>query len=121
MDITITDIDALPLTYDSRYAFEEMEDTFKLGDTSTLYIMATREDGWENTAGLEEMKALEEEFQNDSLVDDAPTNFGESGIDTPEEREAGWDLPLKETDLETLWETFVEGEEVFIPIKIGSA
>src|SRR5690625_7200090 len=56
MDLTIPDIDALPLSYDSRYAFEEMEDTFKLGDTSTLYIMATREDGWENTAGVGEKK-----------------------------------------------------------------
>src|SRR5690625_5862877 len=105
MDLTIPDIDALPLSYDSRYAFEEMEDTFKLGDTSTLYIMATREDGWENTAGLEEMKALGEEFQNDPLVDDAPTIFGGSGIDTPEERGAAWDSPLKESDLEPLWET----------------
>src|SRR5690625_3697478 len=62
MDLTIPDIDALPLSYDSRYAFEEMEDTFKLGDTSILYIMATREDGWENTAVWEEKKSLGEEF-----------------------------------------------------------
>lgn len=121
MDLTIPDIDALPLSYDSRYAFEEMEDTFKLGDTSTLYIMATREDGWENTAGLEEMKALEGEFQNDPLVDDAPTIFGESGIDTPEEWEAAWDSPLKESDLEPLWETFVQGEQLFIPVTLAAA
>src|SRR5690625_7577611 len=80
MDLTIPDIDALPLSYDSRYAFEEMEDTFKLGDTSTLYIMATREDGWENTAGLGEIKDVEKEIQKSTRDDDTRAHPGGSGL-----------------------------------------
>ena len=121
IDLTIPDIDALPLSYDSRYALEEMEATFDMTDESSLYIIATRDEGWENTAGLEEMKALEKEFQDDPLVDDAPTIFGESGIDTPEEWEEAWDSPLKETDLEPLWDTFIQGDQLFIPVTLAVA
>src|SRR5690625_7587696 len=67
------------------------------------------------------MKALEKEYQDDPLVDDAPTIFGESGIDTPEKWEEAWDSPLKETDLEPLWDTFIQGDQLFIPVTLAVA
>ena len=69
MELTIPQVDSLPLSYDSRQAYELMDKEFGLGEKSTVYMIAERKGGWNNTAGLEEMKNLEEQLLNDKDVD----------------------------------------------------
>jgi len=75
MELTIPAIDSLPKSYDTRQAFELMDDTFGLGDQSSVYIVAERAQGWEDTAGLQAMKTLEDQLIKDSLVDKVTTIF----------------------------------------------
>jgi RND superfamily putative drug exporter len=121
MDLTIPEIDSLPITYDSRYAFEQVEETFELGDQSVMYMIAEREDGWENTEGFTEMKEIEDRLISDSLVNEVTTVFGLTGIDTAEQWDQAWNSPLRETELEPLWESFVEKEQLFIPVTLDVA
>ena len=62
MKLTIPQVDSLPISYDSRQAYELMDKEFGLGEKSTIYMIAERSDGWENTDGLEEMKKLEDQL-----------------------------------------------------------
>ncbi len=53
MDLTIPAIDSLPKSYDTRQAFELMDETFGLGDQSSVYVIAERHSGWEDEEGLQ--------------------------------------------------------------------
>lgn len=120
MELTIPQIDSLPKSYDSRIAFEQMEDTFNLGDNSSIYILAKRAGGWENTEGLKQLKMFTDELTKDKLVADVVTVYGLSGIDSPEAWEQAYSSPAK-AELEPLWKQFVQGEELLIPVTLNAA
>lgn len=120
MDLAIPEIDSLPESYDSRMAFELMEETFNLTDTSTVYMVAHREDGWEDEDGLLAMKALEEELTDDSLVDEVTTIFTASEISTVDEWNQAMMVPELETNLSPLVETFIQKEQLMIPVTLAA-
>ncbi|MEK5036785.1 MMPL family transporter [Sporosarcina sp. FSL K6-3457] len=121
MELTIPAIDSLPKSYDTRQAFELMDDTFGLGDQSSVYIVAERAQGWENTAGLQAMKTLEEQLTKDALVDKVTTIFTASDIDSVEQWEQALQVPEMATGLTPLVETFVKDKQLMIPVTLGAA
>ena len=108
MDLTIPQIDSLPESYDSRQAFELVADTFNLGDTSSLYVIAERAEGWEDEDGLLAMKELENELTKDDLVDEVTTIFTASDIDSVEQWNQAMMAPEIAATLTPLVETFVQ-------------
>lgn len=121
MNLTIPQIDSLPKSYDSRQAYEWLEDEFQFGKESTVYVIATREKGWQDIEGLEQLKKLEDEFLNDSLVDEVTTIYSLSGINSPNEWEQAWEVPEMKATLSPLWDSFVQDEKLFIPVKIKAS
>lgn len=118
MDLTIPEIDSLPKSYDTRQAFELMDETFGLGDQSSVYVIAERTGGWEDTKGLQSMKALETELSNDPLVDEVNTIFTTSDIDSVEQWEQAMTVPDVATGLSPLVETFVKDKQLMIPVTL---
>lgn len=118
IDLTIPQIDSLPESYDSRQAFELMEDTFNLADTSTVYVIAERQDGWEDDDGLQAMKDLEEMLAKDKLVDEVTTIFTASEIPSVEQWTQAMMVPEMEMNLAPLLETFVQDEKLMIPVTL---
>ena len=121
MEMTIPTIDSLPKSYDTRQAFELMDDTFGLGDQSSVYIIAERANGWEDTDGLQAMKELEEHLEKDSLVDKVTTIFTASDIDSVEQWEQALLVPEMATGLTPLAETFIKDKQLMIPVTLGAA
>ncbi|WP_342506878.1 MMPL family transporter [Sporosarcina sp. FSL K6-2383] len=120
MELTIPGIDALPKSYDTRQAFELMDDTFGLGEQSSVYVIAERANGWEDTAGLQAMKALEEQLEKDSLVDKVTTVFTASDISSVEQWEQAMLVPEMAAGLSSLVETFVKDKQLMIPVTLGA-
>jgi len=118
MDLTIPEIDSLPKSYDTRQAFELMDETFGLGDQSSVYVIAERTGGWEDTKGLQSMKALETELSNDPLVDEVNTLFTASAIDSVEQWQQAMTVPDLATGLSPLVETFVKDKQLMIPVTL---
>ncbi len=118
MELTIPSIDSLPKSYDSRQAYEALEDEFGLGEKSSVYVIATREDGWQDPLGLEEIKALEEDLLKDSIVDEVTTIYSLSGINQPEEWEQAMAAPGMEATLKPLAEKFIQDEKLLIPVTL---
>ena len=121
MELTIPGIDSLPKSYDTRQAFELMDDTFGLGDQSSVYIIAERANGWEDTEGLQAMKTLEEELAMDSLVDKVTTIFTASDITSVEQWEQALQVPEMAAGLTPLVETFIKDNQLMIPVTLGAA
>lgn len=120
MELTIPQIDSLPKSYDTRAAYELMEDTFGLGDQSSVYIIAEREGGWTDEDGLASMKSLEETLREDPLVDEVTTLFTASGIASPEEWTQANLVPEMKTQLEPVQEAFVQNEKLMVPVTLAA-
>ena len=120
MELAIPQIDSLPESYDSRQAFELMEEQFHLGDTSSVYVIAERAGGWEDEGGLRAMKTLEKELTSDALVDNATTIFTASEIDSVEQWTQAMMVPEMAANLSPLLETFVKEELLMIPVTLAA-
>lgn len=120
MELTIPDIDSLPESYDSRYAYELVENEFGLANESSLYIIAERADGWEDDDGLASMKDLEDKLVDDPLVDSTTTIFSASEIETVEQWNQAMMAPEMAASLEPLLETFVKDDKLMIPVTLGA-
>ncbi|MEH7388858.1 MMPL family transporter [Bacillus sp. JJ1474] len=121
MNLTIPQIDSLPESYDSRQAYELLEDEFGLGKKASAFIVAAREDGWQDTDGLEQMKKLEEDLLKDPLVEEVKTIYALSGIHSPEEWEQAWTVPEMKAKLEPLTESFIKDEKLLIPVTLNAS
>lgn len=118
MKLTIPQVDSLPLSYDSRQAYELMDKEFGLGEKSTVYMIAERSDGWENTTGLEMMKKIEDQLLDDKDVESVNTIFSASNIATAEQWEQSMEMPEVKAQLTPLLESFVQGNKLLIPITL---
>ncbi len=121
MELTIPAIDSLPKSYDTRQAFELMDETFGLGDQSSVFVVVERIGGWDKGEGLRSMKTLEEELTNDPLVDNVSTIFTTSDIATVEQWEQAMQMPEMAAGLSPLLETFVQKDKLMIPVTLGAA
>lgn len=118
MKLTIPQVDSLPLTYDSRQAYELMDREFGLGEKSTVYMIAERSDGWENTDGLEMMKKIEDQLLVDKDVDSVNTIFSASNIATVQQWEQSIQIPEVKAQLTPLLSSFVQGNKLLIPVTL---
>lgn len=119
MELTIPQVDSLPKTYDSRQAYELMDQEFGLGDQSTVYMIAERTDGWDSTAGLEDIKKIEERLLEDNNVTTVDTIFTASEIPTVEQWEQSLMVPEVEAQLTPLLETFVQDNKLLVPVTLN--
>lgn len=118
IELTIPQVDSLPESYDSRQAYDLMDKEFGLGEQSTVYLIAERSGGWENSAGLEEMKKLEDELLADKDVQSVDTIFTASEISTVEQWEQSRSVPEVDAQLTPLFESFVQGNKIFVPVTL---
>ncbi|MEK4487532.1 MMPL family transporter [Psychrobacillus sp. FSL H8-0484] len=119
MELAIPQVDSLPITYDSRQAYELMDKEFGLGEKSTVYIIAERKDGWDNTEGLEEIKKLEAQLLADKDVDTVNSIFTASKISSVEQWEQSMQVPEVKAQLTPLMESFVQGDKLLVPVTLN--
>lgn len=119
MELTIPQVDSLPDSYDSRQAYELMDKEFGLGEQSTIYIIAERSGGWDNTAGLEDIKNIEDKLIADNDVMSVNTFFTASEIPTVEQWEQSMMVPEVEVQLTPLVDTFVQDNKLLVPVTLN--
>ncbi|SEN02837.1 putative drug exporter of the RND superfamily [Paenisporosarcina quisquiliarum] len=119
MELTIPQVDSLPESYDSRQAYELMDKQFGLGEQSTVYMIADRPDGWDSTAGLEDIKNIEDKLLADNDVLSVDTIFTASEIPTVEQWEQSLSVPEVEVQLTPLMDTFVQDNKLLVPVSLN--
>lgn len=60
--LTIPQVDSLPTKYDARAAYDKLDETFGLGETSTLYLLAERKKGWEDEEARNIIYTIQEQL-----------------------------------------------------------
>lgn len=118
MTLTIPQIDSLPLSYDTRSAYENMEDAFGMRDESTAFVIAERTGGWEDEDGLNALQDVQEALEKDALTGKVTTVFSESGIDQPEALAQALEVPEQSAQLQPLLESFISKDLLMIPVML---
>lgn len=118
MTLTIPQIDSLPLSYDTRSAYENMEDAFGMRNESTSFVIAERSGGWEDEEGLNALEDVQEALEKDALTGKVTTVFSESGIDQPEDFAQALQLPEQSAQLQPLLDAFITKDLLMIPVTL---
>lgn len=119
--LTIPQVDSLPTKYEARAAYDKLDETFGLGDTSTLYLLAERKEGWEDSEARELIYTIQEKLLDDPLVNDVSTIYTTANIKSPEELTASLEIPQVADQLKPIQDTFSKGNQLFIPITLDAA
>ncbi|MFJ7827277.1 MMPL family transporter [Psychrobacillus sp. NPDC096623] len=119
IELTIPQVDSLPESYDSRQAYDLMDEEFGLGEQSTVYMIAERSDGWDNSLGLEDIKNIEDKLLADKDVQSVDTIFTASEIPTVEQWEQSLMVPEVDAQLTPLFDTFVQDNKLFVPVTLN--
>lgn len=121
IQLTIPQVDSLPTKYDARAAYDKLDETFGLGESSTLYLLAERKDGWEDTEGRELIYTIQEKLLKDPLVTNVSTIYTAANIQTPEELSASLAIPQVAEQLKPVINSFSKDTQLFVPITIDAA
>lgn len=118
MDLAVPNIDSLPETHKTRAAYEKIEGAFGFRDTSQVYLIAKRDEGWTEEAGLHEMKKLEEQLLDDPLVKEVSSIFEQSGIETVDDWTGMMSVPQGQSQLQPLLDTYVKEDKLLMPVTL---
>ena len=121
IELKIPQVDSLPTKYDARTAYDKLDDTFGLGETSTLYLLADRKEGWENHEARELIYTIQEKLLADPLVTNVSTIYTAANINIPEELNASLEIPQVAEQLQPVLSTFTKETQLFIPITLDAA
>lgn len=114
--LTIPQIDALPVSFDARSAYEKLDKEFEIGNTSTVYALVERPDGWDTTAGLQEIQDLQKKLEKDKLVKSVSTIYTVTNLKGVEDWQQAIQSPDLKTDLLKTQKLFINKDQLFIPI-----
>lgn len=119
--LTIPEVDALPTNYDARAAYDQLDETFELGKTSTLYLLASRQDGWENEEALKLIYDIQQQLLDDPLVDEVSTIYTAADVKSPDDLTASLAIPQVAQQLQPILAAFAKDEQLFMPITLNTS
>ncbi|GLC89478.1 MMPL family transporter [Lysinibacillus piscis] len=121
MELAIPQVDSLPTSYDARKAYDKLEDTFGLGDTSTLYLLAERKEGWEDAEARTLIYTIQEKLMADPLVTNVSTIYTMANIVSPQDLENSLTIPQAAEQLQPIVQAFAKDTKLFIPITLDTS
>lgn len=120
MELVIPSKESLPTSYDSRQAFDKLEETFNLGKSSTVYLLAERKNGWENEDGLIQMFNIQQKILDDPLVANVSSVFTTAQIESVEKWNLANQNPTSSVLLKKIQDQFIQDDQMFMAITLDA-
>lgn len=118
--LNIPEIEIIPPSYESRYAYETMKKAFDKENESSLYLIAQRDESWTTEEGLDELLTIQQKLQEKEMVKEVTTIFTTAEVESVED----WQLllmnPFASEQLKQVENTFIRDNLLFIPVTINS-
>lgn len=118
--LAIPNADALPASFESRQAFQKLQDEFGFAGETQLYLLAERKEGWSNEEGYKKIFDIQEQLQKDKLVSDVATIFTATKTDSVEAFSQLLSVPQAAAQVKPVMEAFIQDEQMFIPITLDA-
>lgn len=120
IQLTIPSTDALPTSFEARQTYDKLSDTFELGEEASVFLLAERPNGWDDTAGLEQLMHIQQRLENDSLVTNVNSLFTAAQIDSVETWKIALANPQMATSLDLVHDAFIQDEQMYIQFFIDA-
>ncbi|QSS99498.1 MMPL family transporter [Pontibacillus sp. ALD_SL1] len=120
MNLSIPTIESLPESYESRAAYESIEEEFLNPNQSQVYLVAKSDRDWLSEEGLETWQQLKEEVADEGLVESVSTLFSVSEIGTSDELYQALQQEEVQSQLEPAINRFVQDEQLLMPIVLDT-
>lgn len=118
INLAIPSIEALPADFQSRVAYETIEDELIDEGRSTAYVLAERSGGWLDENGLAQYEELIDRIEESDEVDAIESLFSASEISDSDELYQALQQEQFRSQLEPAIDQFTEGNQLLIPVHL---
>lgn len=120
MELNIPSADSLPTKYESRATYDQLQETFGVGEEAVVYLLADLEEGWDDEAGLNKILEIQQKLQEDPLVNDVTSIFTIAKIDTLEMWDMAKQSPEHAATLQTIQESFIKENQMYMMVYLDA-
>lgn len=120
IELTIPSTDALPTSYDSRAAYDQLVEQFDLNEEAAIFLLAERQDGWDSKEGREAMLDMQQQLEDDPLVTNVLSMFTAANIDSVDVWEAANADPRAAGQLDAVAQNFIQDNEMYFVVSIDA-
>lgn len=120
MKLNIPGVDSLPTSYDSRAAYDKLVETFDFGQQATVFLLAEREEGWNDDEAKQLILDMQRDLSEHPLVLDVLTMFSAADIDSVDVWNMANSNPQAPGMLDTVAEQFIQEEQTYFVISIDA-
>ena len=121
IELKIPGVDALPTSYEARQAYDILVEEFGLDDKATVFLLAERANGWEDTEGLQKIEEIQQALLDDPLVTNVTSLFTVAQIESADR----WELAKQSAEtaplLEAVAKNFIKDEQMYVVATIEAA
>lgn len=121
LTLAIPGANALPESFEARTAFDKLQEEFDLKGQSKLFLLAEREDGWNNPEGYQTILTIQKKLQKDALVEDVRTIFTATKLGSVKALTSMLAVPQAKSQLQPALDSFIQGKQMFIPITLNAS
>ena len=118
IELTIPSTDSLPPSYESRAAYDSLNEHFGIGEIAQVFLLAEREGGWEDSEGLEKLFTIQEQVANMSLTREVITPFTIANV-TSVEQWQGIEAQVPDA-LDEAKAAFIRAEKMYMIINVNA-
>ncbi len=120
MELNIPSADSLPTKYESRASYDQLQETFGLGEEATVYLLAEREEGFEDEEGLNKILDIQQELLEDPLVKEVKSIFTIAQIETVDMWNMAKQSPELAATLQTIQESFIQDNQMYMMVSLDA-
>ena len=113
MTLTIPSQESLPASYESRQAFDTLDEQFGLAKETPVFLLAENET-WDSEAGREKIFDIQHQLQEDPLVKDVTSMFTVANIESVEMWEMANSNPQAPGALNPVAENFIKDDQMYM-------
>ncbi|MER1958008.1 MAG: MMPL family transporter [Solibacillus sp.] len=113
MTLTIPSQESLPTSYESRQAFDTLDEQFGLAQETPVFLLAENET-WDSETGREKIFAIQQQLLEDPLVTNVTSMFTITNIESVEMWEMANNNPQAPGALNSVAENFIKGDQMYM-------
>ncbi len=120
MELNIPSADSLPTSYESRQAYDQLQETFNYGKDASIILLAERKDGWEDEEALNLIYDIQQKLLDDPLVTKVEDIFTTAQVESVEMWQLTQQNPQTAEILNTVKDNFIKENQMFLTITLDA-
>lgn len=120
MELNIPSADSLPTSYESRQAYDQLQETFNYGKDASIILLAERKDGWEDEEALNLIYDIQQKLLDDPFVTKVEDIFTTAQVESVDMWQLTQQNPQTAELLNKVKDNFIKENQMFLTITLDA-